>query len=77
MMKKSKTDYDKIYEKAHKAGESYCRVCGRDLFLSDPGVCYTTTHRKSICLFHLECALKEARRGTHTLKFTEVQYAIQ
>lgn len=72
--KKTKSDYEKIQEKAHTMGMSYCRICGKDLFSYDQGILYTTTKRSSICLFHLDCAIKEARRGTHTLRFTEAAY---
>lgn len=72
--KKTKSDYEKMHEKASKIGMAYCRVCGRDLYAYDKGIAYTTTHRATICLFHLDCAIKEARRGTHTLRFTEVAF---
>lgn len=76
----AKTDYDKLFEKAKKCAENYCRICGRDLYGSESDVYVTETKRKSICLFHQACIIKEARsfvKGTKILRFTEVQHAAQ
>lgn len=72
MIRETKTELQKTIEKADKQGEAYCRLCGRDIYGYESAL-FAMTKRKSICLFHKECIVKEARatKGRKTLHFTE------
>lgn len=72
MAREPKTDFHKIIKKAALQAENYCRICGKDIYPDDTAL-FATTKRKSICLFHIDCVVKEARATKHkkTLHFTE------
>ena len=78
MARPIKTDFDKAWDKAHKCSEDYCRICGRDIFPGESDIIIIETKRKTMCLIHTGCMLKEIARGqdkkTRRLVFTEVQY---
>lgn len=77
MPTKAKSEYEKTWDKAHKCSEDYCRLCGRDVYTWDSNIICIETKRKTICLIHTECMLKEIARGaerkTRRLVFTEVR----